>query len=290
MMMTLEKRCIYLLETVVIYPIYLLLRILPMPICSSSMGWLFEVIGMSLCKKRCGIAISNIKLCFPDLNDMEVQNILREAWNNFGRVIGEGPYWQSISREEIFKSIEVLNEDKNIYKNAIIISCHIGNWELGLRVLRETLNTVSKELNSIYRQLNNPYLNKLLAALRNRNGIKLIKKKDISKAIVNVLKNSENIAILADQKLRSGEAVQFFGQTVKMSTLPAKLALRYKIPIIMAVCVRGKDGKYVYKSHQPITVSDKDNEITIMSKINSYFEDWIRKNPGQWFWFHKRFE
>ena len=38
----------------------------------------------------------------------------------------------------------------------------------------------------------------------------------------------------------------------------------------------------------PLEFSDSDNASTIMRKVNSVYEDWIRKKPEQWFWVHKR--
>ena len=113
------------------------------------------------------------------------------------------------------------------------------------------------------------------------------KGKDAAKAIVKELKNGGNVGILVDQKLNNGIAVPFFGNDAMTAPAIAQFALKFNSKIVPANIIRHKGQKFTVKFYQPIEIENK-SVLQIMTEINAILEDWIRQNPSQWFWVHKR--
>ena len=49
---------------------------------------------------------------------------------------------------------------------------------------------------------------------------------------MNFIKNGFSIALMIDQRVSEGEKVKFFDRPALTTTLPAQLAIKYKLPII----------------------------------------------------------
>ena len=97
--------------------------------------------------------------------------------------------------------------------------------------------------------------------------------------------------MLIDQKMNDGIKTKFFKQTVMSASAIAKLAIKFNCPIIPAVCVRVKSTKFKISYLEPLTptkLKKIGNEIKIMNYLNKIVENWIKKNPEQWIWFHNR--
>ena len=97
--------------------------------------------------------------------------------------------------------------------------------------------------------------------------------------------------MLIDQKMNDGIETVFFNEKVMSASAIAKLSLKYKSPIIPAICIRTNTINFKISYLDPITPDDikrMGNETKIINKLNTYIEDWIRKHPEQWIWFHNR--
>ena len=101
---------------------------------------------------------------------------------------------------------------------------NLCQWRLQKRILI---------LATIYRPLNNFFLNPLMEYLRK----KYVCKNQIKKGIngvrerLNSLKKNYSIALMIDQRVSEGEKVNFFDKPSLTTTLPAQLALKYNFQI-----------------------------------------------------------
>ena len=94
-------------------------------------------------------------------------------------------------------------------------------------------------------------------------------------------------AMLVDQKLGEGELVPFFGVPAMTATASAKLALRYRVPLIAIKIVR-TDGAHFHATVHKVELDETDTSASAMEKVHHVFEQWIRERPEQWFWVHNR--
>ena len=93
-MYKLKKKVIYFLEGITLLLIFIFLRILPLNISSFLMGKLSSLIGpkLGVTKK----AYNNIKNVMPEKNEKETLKIIKNMWENLGRVIGEYPHLKKL--------------------------------------------------------------------------------------------------------------------------------------------------------------------------------------------------
>jgi len=260
------------------------------------------------------LAYKNLSSALPYLSLIKKREIIDGMWDNLGRVIGEFPHICTMRTEKIMEfakfdkeSEERVEKMKSLKNGGIIFSGHIGNWEIGPKML------IAKgfEINVVYRPLNNPLVESKTAALR---GLKMIEKSQSgSRKIISALRRGEFVIILADQRTSDGSVLKFFNRNALTTTSIARLAIKHQVPIIPAYVLRiDRQFKFIGHIEEFIEVSDykqqdsslektqlhlerSDTELSkkvieITKKINQRLENWIEENPSQWFWVHDRWK
>lgn len=242
------------------------------------------------------LASKNLSLALPEINEENRSKIIDEMWNNLGRIIGEFSHVCKKNPQEILElvdldvdSIEVLNKLKESKKGAIVFSAHIGNWEIGPKILM----ALGFKVNVVYRPLNNTFVEEMTAKLRN---INLIEKGNSgSRKIIEALKNHELVLILADQRIGEGEKIKFFHDDALTTTSIARLALKYDVEIIPARVIRNNlKNNFFIEIQKPLVFKKSLNLnsdiLALTLTINQIIEKWIRSYPAQWFWVHDRWK
>ena len=242
------------------------------------------------------LASKNLSLALPEISEENRSKIIDEMWNNLGRIIGEFSHVCKKNPQEILKlvdldvdSIEVLNKLKESKKGAIVFSAHIGNWEIGPKILM----ALGFKVNVVYRPLNNPFVEEMTAKLRNVNLIE--KGNSGSRKIIEALKNNELVLILADQRIGEGEKIKFFHDDALTTTSIARLALKYDVEIIPARVIRNNlKNNFFIEIQKPLVFKKSLNLnsdiLALTLTINQIIEKWIRSYPAHWFWVHDRWK
>ena len=285
------KIIIYFLEYIGVLLIYILYKILPINWSIKFSSFLFITFGMFSSANK--TAINNCKHVFPDLEEKEIRRIIKKSWNNLGITICELLRLSEIfDKKKIkYKKLENIHDCIKNNKQAIFISIHQSNWE----VLVPSLDRIGIGIGGIYRHINNVFIDKLILNIR-RNS--LVSKKSFytpkgkksAKDIVDAINNSLSIVLLIDQKDSSGEEVMFFNKKVMTQTGFLKMARKYKLPIIPIKNKRIENGNIELTFLKPLYHDDlKINDVQMMEKIHIKIEEWIKSEPSQWFWQHKRF-
>jgi KDO2-lipid IV(A) lauroyltransferase len=254
-------------------------------IASAFAGFIGRMIGPLLGVNR--VARKNLKLCFPGITEAEIKDIIAGMWENLGRMIGEIPHVARMT-EERFKKIAEINSSFDDYGNgAMLLSGHYGNFELAAIVAK----TCKSDISLVHRPANNPYVNKLINGARQSNSAAMINKGIIGvKDIVSQIVAGKVIGMLVDQKTNNGITADFFNIPSKCTSLPAKMALRYGAKLYLGRMMRKKGARFIVDIYGPLEISPSDDEISITNKINKEIENWIKKDPKQWFWIHNRWK
>ena len=285
------KKFFYFIEYIAVILIYLLYKILPLNYSIKFSSFLFMTFGkFSRANKT---AINNCKYVFPNLHEKEVKNIIKKSWNNLGITVCELLRLNEIfDKKKIkYKNLENIQECINNNKQAIFISIHQSNWE----VLVPGLDRIGINIGGIYRHINNIFIDKLIFKIRvnsliSNRSFYTPKGKKSARDIVDAINNSLSIVLLIDQKDSSGEDVVFFNKKVKTQIGFLKIARKYKLPIIPIQNRRVNNGNIELTFLKPFYHNDlRVDDIQMMEKIHNKIEDWIKLEPGQWFWQHKRF-
>ena len=278
----------YFLEGSFLLLIFIVLRILPLGISSFLMGKLSSLIGprLGVTKK----AYNNIKKVMPEKNEKEITKIIKDMWENLGKVAGEYPHLSKISPEKNNK-IQIYGKKhlllvKKTKTPAIFFSGHLANWE----ILPNVAIKNGVPVLSIFRRPNNPFINFLIKYIRS-NLPMAPKGKEGARQLIYSLKKGRSIGLVIDQKMNDGIEVPFFNKPAMTSDALAQLCLRIKSLVIPVQVERMKNTNFKITFHNPLKIiknGQKKTPLQIMTEVNLIMEKWIRKNPGQWLWLHRR--
>ena len=271
---------------------FCLFRLLPIDWTSGLAGGLARSIGPKL-----GIsnrARRNIKRALPELNSRERATIVRDMWDNLGRVVGEYPHIRRLHAKGAGKRLKIIGADfidqlRDDDKPGIFMMAHLGNWEFsGLASSQRGL-----AVDRVYRQANNRLTEWILSQGRaSIEGALIPKGPSGAKQILSSLRAGNHLALLVDQKMNDGIPVPFFGVDAMTAPALAQLALRLKCPVVPVRVKRLKGANFQVIVSPPIEFRMSGNRQTdvlaYMTKINAIIESWIRDTPGQWLWLHNR--
>lgn len=252
---------------------------------------LFKVI-----RYRRRIALRNLKESFPEKSSGELYAILEAAYDNFAIVSIEFIRQNKLrdtgaSKRVKFSGSEHLEKLKSKKNAAIIASGHAGNWEL----LGGAIAQSGIDFTGIADHMSNKYSDKLFEGLRRSVSQEIFYTSEPSTRLLKLLKDGTSLGIATDQDSgKSGIFVDFFGRKASMPKGAAYLALKSGVPILTLFSRRLDDGTYETAIDPLLIRSDlsitEDNIRDISQMIATRLEKHIRKNPGQWLWFHRRWK
>ena len=269
------------------FAVWGIFKVLPVRVSARLGEGLGAVIGLFM-RRRNHIGLVNLRIAFPDKTEAERRLILRKMWRHWGRFYAEMPHTKKLFKQADFSGLENLKQAHQEQTGGFVCSAHLGNWELA--VSQPLFDDFY--LNPVYRRANNPWLDKLM--FQRRTGILIPKGIAGARKMIRVLQDKGFIVMLCDQKLREGISVPLFGKPAMTPTAIAVMALKCKVPIIMARSIRRPDGRFLMELSKPLPlpkITDMDEAVfEIMKTINTILEDWIRETPEQWLWIHRRFD
>ena len=279
----------YFLQATIIYFLLFFGRIIGVKLGRSMFSFIFLYFAHYFKSKK--VINKNLKIFKKDITSIEKNKILSSMWKNYGMTFVEYIFLDRMKKNSShieIKGKEILKDIIEGKKQAIFISGHFANFEL----MSMEITKRNVKLATIYRPLNNFFLNPLMEYLRKKYVCNNQIKKGIKgvREVMNYIKNGFNIALMIDQRVSEGEKVNFFGQPAYTTTLPAQLALKYKLPIIPVFIERDKNSKFIIEFQKEIDIHNYKNKIDLTLKLNEILEAMIRKNPNQWIWTHNRWK
>ena len=286
----------YLIEALLIYLLFFLFKILGLNLARRLSVFFMSNIGFFFRKKI--LIKNNIFNVFPKYSEEEVDNIIKKMWTNYGFIFAEYMFLDKFRLDKLkekhieISGVEILNEIKKNGKPVVFISGHLGNFELmSMEIEKKNIN-----LSTIYRPLNNIFLNPLMVYLRK----KYICKNQIKKGLIgtretiNSIKNNTSVALMVDQRVGESERYPFFNIPAHTTTIPAQLAVKFNLDIIPIYLERKKDNSFFMEVKKPLkfnkTNNTEENKRNITISINKEIEKMILRNPGQWIWTHSRWK
>jgi KDO2-lipid IV(A) lauroyltransferase len=286
------KKIRYAFEALILQCMLFIFRILDFKNASNLGGLIASKIGQYTRADK--TARKNLKRAMPELSDLEIDNIVKQMWDNLGRTAAELSYMAKLSDEQVKQYVTIENHDifegaKNYDGAIFFVSAHYGNWEL----LSRASHAHNMSITSVYRPANNKYTDKIINSIRLKYNRKVVAKgRDGVRNLLVAIKEKQPIGMLVDQKMNDGVAIPFFGIDAMTAPAIAKLALRHQIPIIPLRTIRNNKTNFTMQFCNKINISTTNDrnadEIRILTDINKVFEEWIREHPEQWFWVHNR--
>lgn len=283
------KSLLYFLQYLPIAALLGLSRLLPFDVCCALTG---RIAGFCVCwlpPFRLRVE-QGLKRVYPQMPRSERRRIAHQVGYNSGRTLAEilnnSEFATKLAR---FKAdgpgLVVLQRSKQDRKAAMIISGHFGQWE----AIRHFLKAGGMETGTLYRPNSNPWYNShFLSGIKEGGAPILSRGTSGTLQMFRHIRNGGFIAILADQYTQSGEKIPFLGHMTSTTTGPAKLALRYDIPLVPAFGLRTQNRRDIAITfEEPIQPS---NPVAMMEEFNARIAAQIHANPEQWYWLHRRWK
>jgi KDO2-lipid IV(A) lauroyltransferase len=261
---------------------------LPVDWASASGGWLARGIGPHLKVSR--RARRNLRRTFVEMDDVEIEAILLQVWDNVGRVVAEFPHLKKIAAERL----EIIGEEhvaalRDDGLPGFLVSAHFGGWELSGPVAFR----LGLPVHVVYRAANNPWVERLFRKGRGVAAESFIPKgAEGGRKLVAVMRKGGHLGMLVDQKMNDGICVPFLGRDAMTAPAVARLALKFRCPIVAGRIERLQGAHFRVTLEAPIALPDSGDSQQdvhdVMVAINSTIERWVRAQPGQWLWLHNR--
>ena len=262
---------------------YLIVRALPLRLASRLMSYISGRYPDFFLRTKS--IRRNLREAFPALDGAAVDLLTRRATENFGRLIAELAHISTFCSDDRGTALKATGDLEYPFERrgpAVYVSAHLGNWEL-MPIL---FQRVGMPLHIIHTQLDQAFIDRKLMDLRRKTGATYVEKENALRSCIAALKQGEPIALLVDQRVTSGVKVQFFSQPTVFTRFPARMAMRFNCPIIVAESVRLRPGQVEVVFHPPIwpeAGDDEDVERDLTQKMAALIEACIRRNPDQWF-------
>jgi KDO2-lipid IV(A) lauroyltransferase len=240
---------------------------------------------------------SNLRRAFPDADPAWIEGVIRESYRHLGREAIEMVRLSRMTPEEIVALTEIPDEDLAAVRGALaegkgllFTTGHFGNWEVAAAAVAAR----GMPIDAIVKRQRNPLVDAQVEAARRRMGVEVMEMSVAPSRILRALSQGHTIGIVGDQDARSaGAFVPFFGVPSSTYRGPAMMALRFGTPLFSAVARRLPDGRYrVTAERIPVEPSgDMEADVVrVTAALAASLEREIRKDPGQYFWFHKRWK
>ena len=248
-------------------------------------------LGFRYATKRRRIADINLQLCFPEWDEGKRQQGLKRHFESLGMGLFEIPmgWWTPSSRLQkllYIEGVEHLEKALQNGKGAILLSAHFTSLELGGRLL-----SLHAPFHAMYRSHDNPVVEKIMAGSRTKHLNKAIPRDDV-RGMLRSLKGNHAVWYAPDQNTQRKAAafVSFFGQVASTNTATARLARLTGASVVPYHVVRREDGSGYNVILEPaLTDYPSGNLEADTQRVNDIIEGWVRKNPAQYLWIHRRF-
>ncbi len=258
--------------------------------------WIGRLLGRLLfviAPKRRRIAAINLRICFPELDEIELRRLLRAHGESLGFSIFEVALglWARTSRIDQLVTIEGLENLTTPVaegRGVVILSGHFPAVELTGRMLGKALPTTA----GMYRPLKNPLIDQLLSRARALTGAALIPKNGV-RQMIRLLRKGTPIWYASDQSYdRTGaELVPFFGEPAMTNAALTHIARVGKALVVPFFPHRLADGSgYRCVVLPALENFPTEDPAADAERINALLAEWIRQAPEQYYWVHRRFK
>ena len=244
------------------------------------------------------IGRDNLRAAFPDNDAAWIERTLRDAWDNLGRVVGEyvhmariwdfdpaHPNTGRILTDDI-PLFEALRDDG---KPALCFAAHLANWELP--AIAAAAHGLASAV--VYRMPNNKAVAREITRIRAPLMGRLIRTRaQAALQMAAALEAGEHLGMLVDQHFSRGVDVTFFGRPCKANPAVARLARRFDCPVVGVRVVRLPNRRFRVLGEGPIELPRDASGLVDVKPATQMMTDiverWVRENPGQYLWFHRR--
>jgi KDO2-lipid IV(A) lauroyltransferase len=259
---------------------------------SSRLGsFLFGLIGPFSSKKS--KAIINLRVAFPDQPEQWYRQTAGGIFRHLGMAVAElikfGDIWEQREQRIVFHTDPDTQALIDQGTPIVFVTAHVGAWQLTNMIAMEK----GLDIGTVYAPESNQALSDKMLELRGAFGVKLIPSSAGLRPLLRQLNNGACIGLAMDTRLNTGTLLPYFGRDALTNTSAARLAQRTGAAVVPVRGQRVGHGRYRITAFAPISPAPNSGDaeaqaLSISTRINACFEEWIREEPEQWICLKRR--
>lgn len=265
---------------------------LPYPVLYRLGNWLGRT-SMRFLKRRVSITRRNLELCFPNLNEAQIEHRIVSNFESLGMGLletGMAWFW-SDARVKRWFDVSGLNNLKRAQQDnngVLVIGIHFMSLELGGRAMG-----LCQPMMAMYRPHNNKAMEFVQTWGRMRSNKAMLDRKDL-RGMVHALKKGEAVWFAPDQDYgpRGSVFAPLFAVDQAATTSGTYMLARLAKPALVTVVLIRKEKAKGYDLVIQPALKDYpiDDEMAAAAYMNRVVEKEIMRAPDQYLWLHRRFK
>ncbi len=239
-------------------------------------------------------ALENIAQCPALPAGINRKKLARDSFAHLGLVGTEFVKFYNYTPEKIFSCVEITGREHlsavlQKGKGAVIISSHLGNWEL----MGMALAVAGYPLRPLVKKQKNRLFDRLINEKRRSVGMNPLPVGFTLREIIRALNRNEAVVFLMDQHAgRGGVRTEFLGREASVHRGPALVALKTGVPVVPVHIIRMALRRHRIKILPPVEIIRTGNKEEEIRKNTERFcamlGEAILEAPEQWLWMHRR--
>jgi KDO2-lipid IV(A) lauroyltransferase len=239
----------------------------------------------------------NLAFAYPDMDERQRRRLEGRVFRNYGINLFEifqmgfmRP--EDVARRVRFHGLENLRDALWRRRGVIVVTAHLGSWELGFQALPCVLGL---PFTAVAKKFKSNLIENWIQAVRTRFGNAILYKKDSLADMTRILRQGGILGILVDMARRKdGVDVRFFGKKATATPAVAMLGLRCRSAVLPGFGIRERDGAIGIHFEPEIEMRRTRNLradlVANTQRITDVVEGMVRRHPEQWFWLMRRWK
>jgi KDO2-lipid IV(A) lauroyltransferase len=258
------------------------------PAVGSALGSL----GFCVAARERRIALDNLAAALPELPAADRRRLARRSFRAVGAAACETLSAVRLAPEElrgrwVVEGSEEVARAQEGGRGALLLSAHLGCWELAAIAVALELGTVHLVSNALH----NPLFERELWRLRRPFGLERIEQRGAARRMYKLLRAGGRVGVALDQRVppEEGIDVTFLGRPSLASPLPAYLSLVTGAAVVPAFALPA-GGRYRL-ALEPAILPEGGGPEAVAALTQRYMDVLaaaIRRHPEQWLWMYRR--
>ena len=220
----------------------------------------------------------------------------RKVFVNFGHYLVDFfLMYKTVDREFVQDHVTVVNKqhlDEVVAygKGGVILTAHIGNWEMGAAVMDKLGHSVT----AIALPHKNPKVNVLFNKQREAHGVIVVPTNTAVRRCIQALRHGKFIAVLGDRDFGTfGDIMDFLGRKTLIPKGAAFFACRTGALILPTFLTPDGPGRYKLVFHPPFFPPEgganvpEGEVLGLMKRYVTVIEQAVKQDPTQWLMFRE---
>jgi len=244
-------------------------------------------------------ARAHLRRSFPGWDEPRVDRVARQSLRGlllFGmellfmpRLMSRHTWGRHVRFRNLQPVLELLVRRPS---GVILVTGHFGNFDM----VGYTMATLGFPSVSVFRPLDNQYVNDYVMAVRERTGQSLLFKRGAVASMDEILESRGTLSFIGDQDAgRKGIFVDFFGRPASTYRSIGLMAIQHRVPVIVGYGIR-LDERFTFEIgveriiHPHEWAGQDDPLAWLTQEYTTALEQAVRRHPEQYWWVHRRWK